>query len=162
MATIEFYRDTIEQRELLRERLPNEREPDEVAAFLPDPLLPDSARHRDIGRYLNYFEMLATGTNRRGRRLGDGGILDIETVDYLLGPRILAIWGSYGPYIRGRRLRFGEPTLYAEIEVLAAEVSERRKRQGYSHLPSALKTEDWTVEHRSRVWAAPQIVEPLA
>ncbi len=155
MATIEFYRDTVEAREVLRDRLPNDRDAEALAAFLPDPFSSDTPRHHDILRHLNYFEMLATGTNRHGggpfRR---NGILDLETVDLLAGPRIQGIWNNYGPFIRGRRLRHQEATLYCEIEILATQIAQRRKRaHKYSHVLSSVTSEAWAAEHSSRTWA---------
>jgi hypothetical protein len=156
MATIEFYRDTVEAREVLRDRLPNDRDAEALTAFLPDPFSSDTPRHHDILRHLNYFEMLATGTNRHGRgRFRRNGILDLETVDLLAGPRIQGIWNNYGPFIRGRRLLHEEATLYCEIEILASEITKRRKRTyKYSHVFSLAAREAWAAEHGSRIWAA--------
>jgi hypothetical protein len=52
-------------------------------------------RSKTIASYLNYYEALATGVYL--------GIYDIETIDYLAGPRITKLFDNYRPWIIDRR-----------------------------------------------------------
>jgi hypothetical protein len=118
-ATLDFWTATLEKRDQWRAVLPDDRSPVAVAEFLPNAGELTSEINKTIASYLNYYEALATGIYL--------GIYDIETIDYLAGPRITKLFENYRPWIIDRRTAFDERTLFVEFEFLAAEIRRRRE-----------------------------------
>lgn len=120
-ATLEFWTGTLEKRDQWRSVLPDDRSEKAIAAFLPDAGELTNDTNKTIAAYLNYFEAMATGIYL--------GIYDIETIDYLAGPRIIKLFDNYRPWIVARRSAFDEPTLFVEFELLATIIRRRREAQ---------------------------------
>jgi len=118
-ATLEFYAETMERRIEWREVLPNDRDAEAVAAFVPVPSDTADPANKLLGDYLNYYELIAIGVNL--------GILDFETIYRVAGTRLIAAFDNYRGWIEGRREYFGSPALFCELEVLTDQLRENRR-----------------------------------
>jgi hypothetical protein len=68
--------------------------------------------------FLNYFEDLATGVNM--------GVFDFDVVNRVSGSRIMRSWEDYGNWVRAERATLQQPSLFIELERLAADVRKAR------------------------------------
>lgn len=113
-ATFDFITATINRVSELRARgLPDLRRA-EVEAYASDPHGDDSESNRTITDYLNGYESFSTGANI--------GLYDLEVICRLRAAMIVRTWELYRPWIVARRTIYQMPSLYAELEELAARV----------------------------------------
>lgn len=135
-ATLEFYAGTMQGRVNWRQCLPDDRDGDAIAAFVQDPADLTHPTNKLVSEYLNYFESLATGVNLR--------IYDLDTIDHIAGPRLIATYRNYLPWIEGRRAVYNQRVLYSEWELLVATLVERRRNDPVRGEPGDV--ERWGIE----------------
>ena len=111
-ATLDAWNATLEWRGSLWAQLPNDRDLDSVRAFCPDARDTSDPRFQLVVDYLNYLENLSVGVKH--------GVYDIEVLNSLAGSRIVAAWRGYSGFIADRREVLSAPTLWIELEGLAA------------------------------------------
>ena len=116
-ATLEFITTTMERRHVLLSEVPEGTNVEELAQILVE-VESDDARRRTLHRYISFYESLSVGVNTNA--------LDIEIVDRAWGSSIIRTFTSYAPYIRARRAIINQPTLFMELEQLAANLQRRR------------------------------------
>ncbi len=113
-ATLDAYVGSLDFRNTVWSKLPNDRQIDAVRAFCPDPEDDKHPNFEPIVHYLNYLENIAVGVHE--------SIYDLNVVSRLLGERIVCAWHAYEPFIVGRRAVFGSKTLWVEFEHLAIAI----------------------------------------
>jgi hypothetical protein len=127
---------TSQQRDKLKTALPwNDRDAVEVADFLRQ-VEQDQDRRAAVRAFLDYLEMIAAGVN--------DGVFDVETVSRTFGGRIVAVASNYAPYIELRRRELNSPSLYIELESVAASIREYRQNLPSlrtDHVPSSYITD---------------------
>ena len=119
-ATIDFILSTIELRKKLKAALPDFDRSPGTAARVIEQAESDSEAAMAIGSYLDYLENFATGVNL--------GVLDIEVADRNGGGRIMAMADNFKPFIEKHRKGMNAPGLYGELEMLAANIRQRRSQ----------------------------------
>lgn len=113
-ASIEASISTARYREELKAVLPwNDRDPEEVAAFLKE-VNGNHARLAPLRQYLNHLEDIAVGIEQE--------VFDLKTISRLSGGRIIDTVTNYAPYIANVRQELCRPTVYDGIEDLAEKL----------------------------------------
>ena len=113
-ATIEMSTSTGQYQEELKAQLPwNDRDPQEVAAFLKA-RQGDYAQLTPVRSYLNHLEDLAVGVK--------AGVYDVEVVSMLSGSRIIDTASNYAGYIADVRSQLKRPRLYECLDELVEQL----------------------------------------
>jgi hypothetical protein len=113
-SSIEASISTARYREELKAVLPwNDRDPEEVAAFLKE-VNGNHARLAPLRQYLNHLENTAIGVEQK--------VFDLKTISRLEGGRIIDTFTNYAPYIENVRKELRRPTVYDGIEGLVKEL----------------------------------------
>lgn len=110
-ASIEVSMSTARYREELKSGLPwNDRDPEEVAAFLKA-ANNDHVKLAPVRQYLNHMEDIAVGVTQ--------GVFDLKTIAMLQGSRTVDTVANYMPYIKSIRQELNRPGIYSYLEMLA-------------------------------------------
>ena len=118
-GTIDFYMTTVEQRIRWRTALPEDWNEPAIRDYVSDAFeLGNQAKLDALTDYFGYFEGLAVAVA--------AGVYDLDTVDAVIGDRIMAIARNYRPFFEDSRQRRGVPALYVEFEWLAGKLAELR------------------------------------
>lgn len=117
-ATIDLSVTTAPYREKLKSVLPwNDRDPAIVAQFLSG-LGNDPVKMTPVRQYFNHLTDVAVGIKM--------DVYDLETLFLLEGSRIIDTAASFKPYIDTVRRELGRPSIYEDVEELAAMLKELR------------------------------------
>lgn len=119
-ATIEFYAATIEARQELMDEMPRLHDNDAITGLIEAASNDENSdAARNVAHYLGLFEMLSVAANT--------DTFDLETIDRLVGSRILRISEVYSPWIESR-LENARPGAkpYGELLRLAKRLREMR------------------------------------
>jgi hypothetical protein len=112
-ATLEFMTSTLAQRLELQRDLPYEEDEASIRKYLAKGKRMTDAKAA-FWNYLNYYEIIATSVNC--------DIFDIEVVQRVMGPRFVRTFDAYRELILSARIYYGRPSLYKEMELLAANL----------------------------------------
>jgi len=125
-STVDFVTKFLDARDELRSvGLPPLRR-SALSPFLANPLNTEDSSTGLAVAYLNDCELFATAVNL--------GLHDLGVVNTLVGPDIVRTQQLYRPFIEARRTETQSPTLWEEVEALAATVVAYRAQRG---LPEA-------------------------
>jgi hypothetical protein len=118
-AAIDFYAQTISQRDQWNLRLPPDRDAEAISDLLAQATAPGDRETEEIRRaihnYLGFWELLSAGVHEE--------VLDRKTVVSLARGRAVAVWANYRSYIIKERERYHAPALYSELEKLATSLT---------------------------------------
>lgn len=129
-ATLSFMATSLEKRSEWRDKLPDDRDREGIAAFIADCMPTQGGKNaektKDISGYLAHHEDIATGVQL--------GVFDIDTVDLLMGPRLVSTFRNWEVWIKDYRIACDEHVLYIEWECVVEAIESRREKDPFAEL----------------------------
>jgi hypothetical protein len=122
-AAIDFYAQTIGQRDQWNLRLPPDRDEAAISVLVNQALAPsgeatEQAR-RAIHNYLGFWELLSAGVAKE--------VLDRDTIRSLARGRAVAVWNNYRPFVIAERIQYEAGLLYRELQNLAESLAAEQQ-----------------------------------